>query len=69
MSIADHVPRFASRADQRMWSERIPAAWWIVGLILLLLPIVIAGPGHYSVGRLLPLPKSRSTGRPILPLE
>src|SRR4249919_629065 len=40
MSVADQVPRFASSVDPRMWSERIPAPWWIFGLILLLLPIV-----------------------------
>ena len=40
MSVADQAPRFASPVDQRMWSERIPAPWWIFGLILLLLPIV-----------------------------
>ena len=37
MSVADQVPRFASSVDPRMWSERIPAPWWIFGLILLLL--------------------------------
>ena len=40
MSVADQAPRFASPVDQRMWSERIPAPWWIFGLVLLLLPIV-----------------------------
>ena len=40
MSVADQAPRFASPVDQRMWSERIPAPWWIFGLILLLLPAV-----------------------------
>ncbi len=40
MSVADQAPPLASRADQRMWFERIPTAWWIVGLVLLLLPIV-----------------------------
>jgi branched-chain amino acid transport system permease protein len=40
MSIADHAPRLADRADQRMWFERIPAHWWIAGLILLFLPVV-----------------------------
>jgi putative oxidoreductase len=38
-----------------------------LALIGLLLPILIAGPGRYSVGRY--LPKSRRTGRPILVLE
>src|SRR5688500_360665 len=40
MSVADQAPGFASPADHRMWSERIPAPWWILGLVLLLLPIV-----------------------------
>jgi len=40
MSVADQAPRFASPVDQRMWSERIPAPWWIFGLILLLMPVV-----------------------------
>jgi branched-chain amino acid transport system permease protein len=40
MSIADHAPRLADRAHQRMWFERIPAHWWIAGLILLFLPVV-----------------------------
>ena len=40
MSVADHAPRLADRADQRMWFERIPTAWWVVGLILLFLPVV-----------------------------
>jgi putative oxidoreductase len=38
-------------------------------LIGLLAPILIAGPGRFAVGRLLPLPRSGSTGRPILVLE
>lgn len=40
-----------------------------VVLIGMLLPIVIAGPGHYALGRFLPLPKSARTGRPVMPLE
>jgi putative oxidoreductase len=40
-----------------------------LSLIGLLAPIMIAGPGRFSVGRFLPLPKSASTGRPILVLE
>jgi branched-chain amino acid transport system permease protein len=40
MSVADHAPRLADRADRRMWFERIPAHWWIAGLILLFLPVV-----------------------------
>ena len=38
-------------------------------LIGLLLPTLIAGPGTYSVGRCLPLPKSKSTGNPVAVLE
>jgi len=40
-----------------------------LALIGLLAPIMLAGPGHYAVGRLLPLPKSPLTGRPKLLLE
>ncbi len=40
-----------------------------LALIGLLLPTLIAGPGRYSIGRLLPLPKSTRTGRPIAILE
>ena len=40
MSIADHAPRLADHADQRMWFERIPTHWWAVGVILLFLPVV-----------------------------
>jgi len=40
-----------------------------LALIGLLFPILIAGAGHHSVGRFLPLPKSRRGGRPILFLE
>jgi putative oxidoreductase len=39
-----------------------------LALIGLLLPVLIAGPGQYSIGRLLPLPKS-STRRPRIILE
>jgi putative oxidoreductase len=39
-----------------------------LALIGLLLPILIAGPGRYSVGRFLPLPKSRYR-TPVLVLE
>ncbi|HEX3869449.1 MAG TPA: DoxX family protein [Pirellulales bacterium] len=39
-----------------------------VALIGLLLPILIAGPGAFSLGRFL-MPKSSSTGRPIVVLE
>jgi len=41
-----------------------------VALIGLLLPTLIAGPGRYAIGRLLPfLPKSETTGRPVIYLE
>src|SRR3990172_7605082 len=40
-----------------------------LALIGLLLPILIAGPGRFAVGRYLPLPKSVKTGRPIVVLE
>jgi len=40
-----------------------------LALIGLLLPILIAGPGKYSIGRFLPLPKSPHTDRPIVVLE
>ena len=40
-----------------------------LALIGLLAPILLAGPGRFSIGRFLPLPKSAKTGRPILVLE
>ncbi len=40
-----------------------------LALIGLLLPTLIAGPGSYSLGRYLPLPKSKVTGNPIAVLE
>jgi putative oxidoreductase len=40
-----------------------------LALIGLLLPILIAGPGSFSIGRFLPLPKSARTARPIIVLE
>lgn len=40
-----------------------------VALIGLLAPILIAGPGQFSIGRFLPLPKSSVTGRPIVFIE
>jgi putative oxidoreductase len=40
-----------------------------LALIGLLLPILIAGPGKYAVGRFLPLPESPATGRPRIVLE
>jgi putative oxidoreductase len=40
-----------------------------LALIGLLTPILIAGPGSLAIGRMLPLPKSAGTGRPIILLE
>jgi putative oxidoreductase len=40
-----------------------------LALIGLLLPILLAGPGRFSIGRALPLPKSSHTGRPVIALE
>lgn len=40
-----------------------------LALIGLLAPILLAGPGQFSIGRFLPLPKSTKTGRPIVILE
>ena len=40
-----------------------------LALIGLLAPILIAGPGKYAIGRLLPLPKGPLTGRPIAAFE
>ncbi len=40
MSVADDAPRFVSRADQRMWFERIPAPWWALAVVLLFMPVV-----------------------------
>lgn len=40
-----------------------------LALIGLLAPILIAGPGRFSIGRFLPLPKSRGTDRPVAVLE
>jgi putative oxidoreductase len=40
-----------------------------LALIGLLAPILLAGPGRFSIGRYLPLPKSPQTGRPLLVLE
>ena len=37
--------------------------------IAALLPIVIAGPGRFAIGRFLPLPKGASTERPVMVLE
>lgn len=40
-----------------------------LALIGLLAPTLIAGPGRFSIGRFLPLPKSKRSGRPVLILE
>ena len=40
-----------------------------LSLIGLLLPILICGPGRYSIGRFLPLPKARHSDHPIVILE
>ncbi|MBI5763322.1 MAG: DoxX family protein [Planctomycetes bacterium] len=40
-----------------------------LALIGLLAPIMIAGPGFFAIGRLLPLPKSKTTGRVVAVLE
>jgi putative oxidoreductase len=40
-----------------------------LALIGLLLPTLMAGPGRFSVGRVLPLPKTNGSDRPILVFE
>ena len=40
-----------------------------LALIGLLLPTLVAGPGWHAIGRCLPLPKNKTTGRVLLPLE
>lgn len=40
-----------------------------LALIGLLAPILLVGPGRFSVGRFLPLPKSAKNGRPIAVFE
>ena len=40
-----------------------------LALIGLLLPILLIGPGRFAIGWLLPLPKSKRTGRPLIVLE
>ncbi|MEX2120437.1 MAG: DoxX family protein [Pirellulales bacterium] len=40
-----------------------------LALIGLLVPILVAGPGRFAIGRFLPLPKSARTGRPVVVLE
>jgi putative oxidoreductase len=40
-----------------------------LALIGLLVPTLIAGPGPYSIGRFLPLPKARTSRQPVIVLE
>jgi putative oxidoreductase len=40
-----------------------------LALIGLLIPLLLVGPGRFAVGRLLPWPKSKRTGRPVLVVE
>ncbi|MEX0726742.1 MAG: DoxX family protein [Planctomycetaceae bacterium] len=40
-----------------------------LALIGLLLPIVLVGPGRFSIGKFLPFPKSKKTGRTVAVLE
>jgi putative oxidoreductase len=40
-----------------------------LALIGLLLPILLAGPGSYSIGRYLPLPKTQGQVQPVIFLE
>ena len=40
-----------------------------LALIGLLAPVLLCGPGRYSIGRYLPLPKSRKTGGLLIVLE
>jgi putative oxidoreductase len=40
-----------------------------LALIGLAAAVLLAGPGSFTMGRFLPLPKSRRTGRPIVVLE
>jgi putative oxidoreductase len=40
-----------------------------LALIGLLAPVLLVGPGRFAIGRLLPLPKSRHGGQPLMPLE
>ncbi len=42
---------------------------YTLALIGLLAPIFIAGPGKWAVGRYLPLPGVKATGKPIIFLE
>ena len=40
-----------------------------LALMGLLVPILLCGPGRYSLGRYLPLPKSKDADRPVIVLE
>lgn len=40
MSVADNAPRLAGLADDRSWAQRVPAAWWAAGVVLLFMPVV-----------------------------
>jgi putative oxidoreductase len=40
-----------------------------LALIGLLVPILLCGPGRISIGRFLPLPKSKGSDRPLIVLE
>ncbi|MCW5693655.1 MAG: branched-chain amino acid ABC transporter permease [Pseudolabrys sp.] len=40
MSVPDNAPRLADLADHRSWAQRIPVAWWVAAVVLLLMPIV-----------------------------
>ena len=40
-----------------------------IALIGLLLPTLLAGPGRYAIGRLLPLPRSARTGGVVIALQ
>jgi putative oxidoreductase len=40
-----------------------------LALIGLLAPILLCGPGRYSIGRYLPLPRSKRSGGPLIVLE
>jgi branched-chain amino acid transport system permease protein len=40
MAMAGDTPDLARRAETRMWFERIPAPWWALAAVLLLLPLV-----------------------------
>ena len=40
-----------------------------LALIGLLVPVLLAGPGAFAIGRFLPLPKSGGSSRPIVALE